>query len=374
MRGALLCRAWSAPELPAGVDQDNLRRVVATAARSRIAFQYLFAERLAEGELADAGGLTRLLCELADGDHPEACANYWMLRAGAHSLGVDTNWPTPRSIPQMADLSDLTLESMALDEAFGGTLCVLAGTQFRDCVLENCVFDQCDFSDASFVSCHFRDVTFRNCDGPMFLSACSLEGTRFENGKCRTLPAVEFDSCSFDADCAVVQDQSVMLGQADYGPAVSFYEWEGAARAPDWMGGAWLGVDPHRIEGYVLQDEVQVGDPVDIIVRNLLKPFFPRRAGADAQLQARPYIRSSAVGRGRMPKDAPGASDLTDVLLSEGFTNGGREAHVYGPWSSVAGAGADAITTRNEMIEYLYKGNAGPRVRRLQDKVRKLLA
>lgn len=111
-------------------------------------------------------------------------------------------------------------------------------------------------------------------------------------------------------------------------------------------------------------------DHAELCVRAMLKPFFPVRAGTDGQRQARGYIRSSALGRGAMPSGSPSDGDLLSALESLGFSSGGRQAHVYAPWSGVGGASVEGVELRNELLAFLASGTKSGRVAALLERVR----
>lgn len=133
--------------------------------------------------------------------------------------------------------------------------------------------------------------------------------------------------------------------------------------------GDCLGVDTRRVAG-VTRRSAQAEDPAEACVRAMLRPFFPVRAGTDGQRQARGYIRSSALGRGQLPKGSPSDVQMTAMLEGLGFTSGGRQAHMYAPWSSVAGASAEGGQLRNELLGFLANGVKSARVSALIEKVR----
>jgi hypothetical protein len=371
VRAALLCRAWQlADDAPGGVALQIVEDAIASAERSRIAFQYIFPDLARQNLLRAPEHLVERLRILADEESPEAAANYWTLVAGSDGSIASIQSSAPAAIPPMTDLSDLTIENLTLGGEFSGTLALFANAQFLECTLSNVAFDQCDFTAAGFSGCIFNEVTFNTCDGPITFEDCEFHNCEFADTRTRTLPALTFSGCVFDSNSRIRQDKSP--GHAnEYGPVVAFEESAGSATLSELLQGDWLGVDARRLEGYQLPGAPESGDPVEACLRALLKPFFPRRAGTDAQLQARPYIRSSAVGRGRLPNGAPSPGELTDILFQEGFTDGGREAHIYAPWSSVAGASAQSIELRNEFLAFLRGQERTSSVTRILGRIRR---
>jgi hypothetical protein len=114
--------------------------------------------------------------------------------------------------------------------------------------------------------------------------------------------------------------------------------------------GDYLYIDrPYRVSGLQRAGGGSLRDPaVDCLVR-LLRPFFPSTVSGEHQ--ARPYIRTTAIGRGLMPEGAPEPKTLITILKSAGFTDGGREGHLYAPYSSVAGNKSPAL--RSELSAFL---------------------
>ena len=368
VRCALLCRAWGRVQLAPGSNASDIEKAVATAERSRLAFQYLFAWLAQRDELARPDVLVNTLCDFADADSPEAAANFWSLIAGLGPEGCVKIARFPASIPPMADLSEIALDGLALGREFGGTLFVSPGADVSGCTLSGCEFQSCDFTGATFTGSRLAGVSFKYCDGPILFENCTFEATRFEDMRAKALPALQFIGCTFDDETRIVQGAEVRSG-VGYGPVASFEDCEGSSELADMLSGSMIGLDPRRTLGYSVLGAGPSRQPAVECLMAILKPFFPRRAGSDAQLQARPYIRSSAIGRGRLPTGAPTASALIDILFSEGFTDGGREAHVYAPWSPVAGAKDGSVELRTELLAFVREGRQGKTVKRLLGRI-----
>jgi hypothetical protein len=110
-------------------------------------------------------------------------------------------------------------------------------------------------------------------------------------------------------------------------------------------------------------------DPAERCLARLLRSFFPTHVGEGNRRQARPYIRSSAVGRGSLPAGSPRAKDLIAALEALGFVDGGRRGHLYAPWSPAVGRKAPGL--RSEISSYLRDGSRGPSVEALLDRIRR---
>jgi hypothetical protein len=111
-------------------------------------------------------------------------------------------------------------------------------------------------------------------------------------------------------------------------------------------------------------------DPAEQCLARLLRTFFPSHVGENSPHQARPYIRTSAVGRGALPPKSPRPVDLISALESLGFVDGGRQGHLYAPWSSVAGRKSARL--RGEMSKFLRDGTRSPAVEALLDRIRRV--
>lgn len=321
-----------------------------------------------EGKLRRPKRLLEALRLRAGDQSPEATANFWTFAAGIGPEGFRELDAVPASIPPMSDLSEVTVDGLELDNAFGGTLVILSGAEFSDCALSNNAFEQCDFLEAGFSGCRLRGVSFRFCFGPITFENCEFESCVFEDMQARDFPALIFSGCTFDGKTRIVQKKEIG-GSTAYGAIASFEDCEGSRPLFEIVEGEMIGFDPRRTAGYTIAGGGEQRPAADECLRAILKPFFPRRAGATRQLQARPYIRSSAVGRGRLPAGSPTGDTLIGILYSAGFTDGGREGHVYAPWSSVAGARDSGVELRNELLAFLLDGQQGNTVRQLIQKV-----
>ena len=65
----------------------------------------------------------------------------------------------------------------------------------------------------------------------------------------------------------------------------------------------------------------------------------------------------------------PSNSSLVDILHAEGFSDGGRDNHVYGPWSQVGGRSTSGLAMRTAYIDYLVNGRRNEQVDRLQNRL-----
>src|SRR5207245_6346588 len=74
---ALLVRAWSRRDQFPSVDAGDVARKIARAQRSRIAFESIFPDWLADQGDSAPEDLVAVLVAEANGGSPEACGNFW---------------------------------------------------------------------------------------------------------------------------------------------------------------------------------------------------------------------------------------------------------------------------------------------------------
>lgn len=377
VRSALICRAWERrSEISVlGGSPELIANVVANAQRSLPAFRSIFPRLAIDGKLPDLEQLVAVLADAAERHSPEASANYWALVTGADAESRAVLAAHPVAIAEMADLSGLTFEGLELGKEFSANVGVLSGCVFDGCTLHDVVLTSCDLSGTTFTGCTLLGVRIVGCDGPMRFEDCSFEDCQFIDVQCRQLPGYVFVDSQFMGTTRIIQSRASAPSGTQYGAICEFYGDNTAAMDPnDLVQGDWIGVDRQRLKATVARETVkESADPVAATLRALLKPFFPRRAGENGQRQARRYIRTSAVGRGVLPESAPNASELVDVLMAFGFTTGGREAHIYGPWSGVVGGGEAAVNLRNELLSYLDAGIRGPTVEQMLTRLRRMM-
>jgi hypothetical protein len=363
VRAALLCRAWQHREPSPPFTTEAIVR----AERARLTYLHIIPELIAEDRLQDWPELVELLVANSNADSPEACANFWALLAGLLEEQRDEVLSRPIQIVELSDLSDIEFVGMIFGEEFSANLCVFVAAEFDNCTFRESAFTSCEFTRAKFVNCEFRNVVFRWCDGPIMFDGCSFVSCQFENTVGKTLPALVFQDCEFVTSRITQNDPP--SGHETYGPICSFEDCEADQPVYNFVGGDWIGTEVRMIEGIAVRGTTAAKSPAELTLRALLKTFFPVRAGEGDQWQARGYIRSSAIGRGVVPDGAPNASALMDILLSQGFTKGGRTGHVYGPWSSVVGGGESGVAIRNELLKFFRSGISGPTTQALIAKI-----
>jgi hypothetical protein len=368
LRCTFLVRSWLNREsLAQGEEREALRAIVARAERSRIAFQMIFPDVALRDRASVLDELASHLVRHADDSSPEACANYWALFVGLGDLAERLE-VHPTRITELTDLSEIPFEGAVLGPGFSGNLAMFVATEFANSQLENCRFTQCDFTDAQFRNCRLKNVEFKSgCSGPIYFEDCEFIECTFSDGIAVQAPVWSFVGCHFDADCQISQSKLAILGGGDAN-AASFEGCMTEGPIESLLAGEWIGIDAAHVDGIERVRPDSSGDPVEECLVRLLRPFFPSRVGPPGQHQARPYIRSSAIGRGAFPPGSPSAPALILALKAEGFTTGGRQGHLYAPWSSVAGA--LNVELRNEMSTFLRNRERGPAIERLLDRIR----
>ncbi len=369
LRCTFLVRSWLNRDNLAQVKEgEALRAIIARAERSRIAFQMIFPDVALRDRASVLDELASELVQHANDGSPEACANYWALYVGMEDLAEKLELH-PTRINEFTDLSDIHFEGAILGQDFSGSLAIFVATEFANCRLEGCKFTQCDFADARFRNCRLTDVMFiSHCVGKIHFEDCEFIGCTFADGSAAKAPIWRFVGCRFDANCRIQQTELAVLGGGNANVA-SFQDCTTERPGSSLLIGAWVGIDPTHVDGLEQVRPAPSSDPAEEGLVRLLRTFFPSRVGPAGQLQSRPYIRTSAIGRGAFPFGSPGAPALISALKSEGFSDGGRQGHLYAPWSSVVGA--FNVELRNEMSAFLRHGEQGPATQRLLDRIRR---
>lgn len=371
----LLVRAWIESDHLAADPQERarLKSSVTRASRGWIAFGVLFPEAALSGSASEVVTLARELVLQADCENapPETTQNFWTLFAGLDEETREKVVKRPAKVIEFSDFSDQEFHGISFGSEFSASCCILAGAAFDSCVFKNVTFAQCEFRGAHFASCSFENCEFRNCEGPVEFDSCEFKSTKWTEFRCGVSdrPALHFAGCSFRDSLVSQQERCYAVGV--YRAALQFDTCLADVDAKDLVTGQWSGIDGKSQTGLSKITGGAAPDPVDECLRRLLKPFFPTVSGMSGELQARGYVRSSAIGRGAFPAGAPTAAQLIELLTSEGFTRGGRQAHVYAPWSSVVGR--EGTQVRADCVAFLRLGQVRGRVQSIRAKLRKLM-
>lgn len=368
VKSALLVRAWR--QRSNWDSTELISKIVARAEKAQQAFRYIIPDMVEEEELDNLVVLGDKLVNEADSGSPEACGNFWSLYA---SLPSDTRHSfrnLPERTAEFTDLSELSANNVEFPESFGGSLLYLVNSDFSECVFDGHEFHQCELNEVRFQNCEISNSEFHKCDGPVVFEGCIFENVKFRDGQAESLPVYIFEDCDFDKDCALIQRESPGPGDT-YGKCAVFKSSVARRSAEELIVGEWSGFDRFPVDGLSESQEELEYPPEVRALRALLKLFFPRQAGPGQLRQARGYIRESSIGRGVWPDGTPDSGTLRSILLSEGFSTGGREGHVYAPWSSITPEEPDAYEVRSEYSRFLQEDELGPHTKRLLEKLRR---
>lgn len=369
MRCAFLMQLLSKREDMQKADASALLSIIATADRARYVFALMLPEFLLDGpgdpELLNA------LVTCAQAGSETASANLWQLRAAIGDEHIVGPIPNPIALSQI-DQAEFVGSKIGTE---------LSGADF---FLDGAIFDTCNIegvslSGVSMVDVVFRDCTISNlhlsgkCGGPIMFERCTLAECIFESMTSQNAPALKFVDCIFLGDKNSIVQELPPYGERSAEPLVLFDACFSDAAPEDLLTGDWLQINipPDGLSQRTVADV----DPVVECLKQTLRTFFPSRVGPDGDIQARRYIRLSALGRGTMPAGSPGKEALQSMLESVGFKTGGRPDHLYAPWSSVLGGGEDERRVREELVEFMKSSSSqGPTVTELLRKIRRAMA
>ena len=364
-RNALLVRAWQHRDSFPGVPAELVGRAVACAEQAQDAFGLLFSEVLENAELEALGTILRVAAK--DGS-AEASANYWRLYAG---LEIERRQILGGLAPlvEVSDLSGLEIRRINDANLYIKDV-ILYEAQIVDSFFQGLELTGSDLAEVVFTACTFIGGRISNNTGPCVFEDCTFEGTVISNFSGRGADLVRFVGCVFKGQSKIQQNEAASENSCER--IVSFEDCLLEGAPADFLSGEWLGVNVRQISGLGSRRDNILLPKDQLVLRATLKTFFPRRAGDDKQLQVRQYIRSSALGRGALPEGSPTGETLFDILCTVGFTDGGRDRHLYAPWSELVGGGDLAIRLRNEFGDFMSRGiTTGETVTALLGKIRK---
>lgn len=215
--------------------------------------------------------------------------------------------------------------------------------------------------DVSFENCVITNIELLDCEGPISFEGCNLNEVKITNTRSKKKPALKFSDCTFIGNKNSLTQDVATYGESDYGPPAVFEECVSDVDIDQLIYGEWSAKE-NAARG-ISTRSVKTSSDAEACLRRALRAFFPSHIGDSKALQARRYIRLSALGRGSMPAGAPGQEELQQIFESVGFTTGGRSNHLYAPWSSVVGASKSGMELRTELIDFLRDGTQrGPAV------------
>lgn len=363
IRSSLIAKVFNS-EAPLGqLNRHSILKLAASAERAKYTFELLLPSVLS-GEPVPAEWLHAFEDAIADG-FETASTNQWALRAAVGDACF--NSPPIRPLP-FAEITDLEFVGFSIDKELSGSQYFLDETQFVNCRVSNVRLETVSMCGVVFTNCDVSDVEILDCDGPIKFQDCTLRKLKISNVKSKSKPALTFDNCSFLGDENAISQEICSYGESEYAPLIEFDDCFTDGAIDKLLRGTWLALSTPLIG--ISQEVAPIKSKPEACLRQALRPFFPSHMGSGRALQARPYIRLSALGRGTMPAGSPGQEELQRIFETQGFTTGGRADHLYGPWSSVAGASASGVALRNELLEFLLDTKkCGPKVTPILEKI-----
>lgn len=351
-------------ELPIGeLNRRDALKLAAAAERSKYTFELLLPSVL-DGDAVSDEWLHAFHSAIAVGLEC-ASANLWTLRAAVGDSRLKSTVGNP--LP-LAQITDAEFMGFTINEELSGNHFFLDGTQFISSSINDVRLEDVSMGGVVFASCEISNLELINCDGPIKFEDCTLKGLKINNIRSRDKPALTFDNCSFVGEKNVINQENSAYGEDEYAMLVEFRSCFTENDIDTLLCGVWA-ANYKPLTGISKEVAPVVSKP-DACLRRALRAFFPSHLGSSSALQARAYIRLSALGRGSMPVGSPGQEELQQILETQGFTTGGRPDHLYGPWSSVAGASVSGVALRNELLEFLLDSTKrGPSVQRMLDKI-----
>lgn len=347
IRCSLLAQIFKSNPPVGQLSRVEVLTLAASATRAKHAFELLLPSILDDEhvrvELVDA-------LNLAVANNLEtASANQWSLRAavGDERLGIVVKPPLP-----LAEITDQEFVGFTLGEELSGNEFILDGSLFINSSIDKAKLNDVSMCGVVFTNCELSNIKFTDCEGPITFDSCTLSGTAITNIRSKFKPALVFRNCSFLGTANVITQSKPAFGPTDFGTIVTFQNCFTESKIESLLQGDWTGTDK-SLDGITHKEKVAPISRAELCLRRALRAFFPSHIGEGSALQARKYIRLSALGRGSMPPGSPGQEQLQQIFESVGFTTGGRYDHLYGPWSGVAGANSAGMALRNELVDFL---------------------
>jgi hypothetical protein len=352
-------------DLPVGnLNRAEVLKLAASAKRAKYTFEVLLPSMLKD-EQVRAEWLDALNAAVAD-NIEAASANQWSLRAavGDERLGAPVQNPLP-----LAEITDEEFVGFTIGEEFAGSDFMLDGSVFINTSITNARLNEVSMRGVVFTNCELSNFELVDCEGPITFEACTLNGAVITDIQSKFKPALQFRNCSFLGSANVINQSKAAYSENEYAPVVTFLNCFTEGDLWNLLRGDWTGNDKPVI-GITYKEKAPPISRGEACLRRALRAFFPSHIGPGSALQARKYIRLSALGRGSMPPGSPGQEQLQQIFESVGFSTGGRSDHLYGPWSGVAGASAAGMALRNELVDFLLdSSNQGRTVQLLLQKI-----
>jgi hypothetical protein len=363
VRCSFLAQSLSEPTGIPKLTSAEVVGLVAGAERARLAFSSILPAMLGEDPV-EKGWLDALKEAIAQGS-TQASGNQWQLRAavGDERMGVGIDQPLA-----LAEIDGAEFVGTVIDGELSGDSFILDDSEFDVCEISHVTLSSVSLAGVTFSGCDLTDVRLVGCDGPILFQDCDLTRCRFEDMLSAGVPALHFVDCRFRGSGTLIRQDHPAFGHDNPSPVARFEGCTTEVPLEQMFSGFWTFLSG-RTEGISLDRQPAAKPWVDCL-KQTLRPFFPVRMGVAGTIQARDYIRLSALGRGRMPVGAPGQPQLKAMLETFGFAPGGRSDHLYAPWSGVLGGGEAERRVRGELIEFMANSTReGPTVRKMLDKI-----
>lgn len=364
IRCSLLAQIFKSNPPLGKLNRAEVLKLAASATRAKYTFKLLLPS-IQEDQPLPAEWLDALDAAVAD-NIETASANQWSLRAavGDERLGAPVQNPLP-----LAEITDEEFVGFTIDHELGGSDFMLDGSLFINSSIANARLNGVSMRGVVFTNCDVSKFELADCEGPITFDTCTLNGVVITNIRSKFKPALQFRNCSFLGTDNVINQFNPAFAANEYAAVVTFQNCCTEGDLGNLLHGEWAGIEIPLV-GITYKEKAPSMSCSVACLRRALRAFFPSHTGPNSALQARKYIRLSALGRGSMPPGSPGQEQLQQIFESVGFTTGGRSDHLYGPWSGVAGASTTGIALRNELVEFLLDSSQqGETVRRLIQKI-----
>lgn len=346
IRCSLIAQIFNSASPMGKLSHEDTLKLAVSAERAKYTFDVLLPSLL-ENETARSEWLDAFRSAIAS-NCETASANQWVLRA---SLGDERLASTVDNPLPLAEITDTEFSGFTINNELSGSDFFLDGSVFANSSISGVTLNSVSMQSAVFTSCEITNMSLIECEGPITFEDCTLRGVTITNTKSTTRPALTFDSCTFLGEQNRLIQERPAYGENEYGQVVGFRECETEGDLGLLLGGDWASRET-PLAG-ISKKEAHAERQAVTCLKRALRTFFPSHSGSGIALQARRYIRLSALGRGSMPAGSPGQESLQQIFESVGFTTGGRSDHLYGPWAGVVGGGQAATDLRNELVEFL---------------------
>lgn len=363
IRCSLLAEIFNTAPPVGPLSRQDVLTLATSAERARYTFELLLPSMLS-GQTVHGDWVQAFSAAIANGSE-SASTNQWVLRA---AIGDDCFSSIVSNPLPLAEITDLEFLGFTIANELSGSSFFLDGTHFVNSSITNVQLKEVSLRSVVFSNCEISSLELVDCEGPIKFEDCTFRDLKIDNVKSKEKPALSFEGCAFLGSGNLITQEVAPYGESEYVPLTSFQDCFTDGEVEHLWLGKWVAMSMPMAG--ISQEIVSVASKPEVCLKRALRSFFPSHIGARRALQARPYIRLSALGRGSMPSGSPGQEELQRIFETQGFTTGGRPDHLYAPWSSVAGASAPGFALRNELLEFLLDPKKrGPKVELMLNKI-----